>query len=73
MSSLKTSCKKVEEIPNIVYNTKTSQMTNTERNIPQMKMANTLKRKHYNIGIKDIFECFMMVLNYRAAVLKPQS
>ena len=23
-----------------------------------------------NIGIKDIFECFMMVLNYRAAVLK---
>ena len=27
----------------------------------------------YSIGIKDIFECFMMVLNYRAAVLKSQS
>ena len=27
----------------------------------------------YNIGIKDTFECFMMVLNYRAAVLKPRS
>ena len=27
----------------------------------------------YNIGIKDIFECFMMVLNYRAAALKPRS
>ena len=26
-----------------------------------------------NIGIKDIFECFMMVLNYRAAVLKARS
>ena len=25
------------------------------------------------IGIKDIFECFMMVLNYRSAVLKPRS
>ena len=24
-------------------------------------------------GIKDIFECFMMVLNYRAAVLQPPS
>ena len=27
----------------------------------------------YVIGIKDIFECFMMVLNYRAAVLKARS
>ena len=26
----------------------------------------------YIIGIKDIFECFMMVLNYRSAVLKPE-
>ena len=26
----------------------------------------------YFIGIKDTFECFMMVLNYRAAVLKPR-
>ena len=26
-----------------------------------------------NIGIKDVFECFMMVLNYRSAALKPQS
>ena len=24
------------------------------------------------IGIKDIFECFMMVLNYRSATLKPR-
>ena len=23
-----------------------------------------------NVGIKGIFECFMMVLNYRSAVLK---
>ena len=22
---------------------------------------------HFNIGIKDLFECFMMVLNYRSA------
>ena len=28
---------------------------------------------YYIIGIKDIFECFMMVLNYRAAALKPRS
>ena len=28
---------------------------------------------HYIIGIKDVFECFMMVLNYRVAVLKPRS
>ena len=30
-----------------------------------------IKNRHPNIGIKDIFECFMMVLNYRTAVLKP--
>ena len=27
----------------------------------------------FTIGIKDIFECFMMVLNYRSSVLKPRS
>ena len=27
----------------------------------------------FNIGIKDVFECFMMDLNYRAAILKPRS
>ena len=28
---------------------------------------------HFRIGIKDKFSCFMMVLNYRSAVLKPRS
>ena len=29
--------------------------------------------KLFIIGIKDVFECFMMDLNYRAAILKPRS
>ena len=27
----------------------------------------------FDTGMKDIFECFMMVFNYRLAVLKPRS
>ena len=32
------------------------------------KILSGLYLRDRNIGIKDIFECFMMVLNYRAAV-----
>ena len=31
------------------------------------KTANLLSHHYFNIGIKDIFECLVMVLNYRSA------
>ena len=49
-------------------------MFNVERGYPIKKGLISpliLLLKVQNIGIKDIFEFFMMVLNYRSAVLKP--
>ena len=31
------------------------------------QLSNVQQTYNFTIGIKDIFECFMMVLNYRAA------
>ena len=48
------------------------QCNTTRSQFERIWLLAALDIKH-TIGIKDTFECFMMVLNYRSATLKPRS